>query len=619
MSQLFINPVELLGLGSTPVAELDGATVRKARTRLRHELQLSDAGTIAYYGQQLDLSAVEMACADLDQPDRLRLWYRLAHMPALSTFLTTGQSADLAAGNAEYNGSLTADAELLALIGPRYAAQYDRALTSAFQAQDSALLRRLAALPLLFKPTQQAAATRTVGRQLREATAECERLTEQLDENDQVAPVVLALRQALAQAGWPAALAALPTLLAGPRTALVLAVRNYAIALFNTVDDPASAALQLLREAATVPTDAQTLDRVREDIRQIEEIERGRITRAQRNAWIEEYNVFYDQLAAYKKLIPLYFKEADLRSLRRWVPELTAFIARLNALNDDEVAEARTALAWEIRGLTVDIWNRNQAFGSTALLLVNAGLTLRASAEAGRKLKEDKATLKRLARKRTFSQVPDQVLGWVAIAAITIVVSTCAKLTDNPDKIPAGSSNTDTATQVSPAIQSYQDSVNQAATYQPEVSKYAGNQLKNGASPLDKCFGKGKYGGPCWVKFDNSANATDAIMCLVSTKTGRTVRNEYIRGGTVFKMTHVPRGSYYIKGFYGTDWNPTRRSACGTKGYFDSNQSFTASPDDAFEMISDARGFSTNTITLYGVANGNMSQQPLSAEQFFQQ
>ena len=195
----------------------------------------------------------------------------------------------------------------------------------------------------------------------------------------------------------------------------------------------------------------------------------------------------------------------------------------------------------------------------------------------------------------------------------------CVKLTDNPSIVPTESNNTGTATQVSPAVSGYQDIVNQAATYEPAVSKYAGNQLKNGASPLDKCFGKGKYGGSCWVKFDNSANATDAIMCLVSAKTGRTVRNEYIRGGTVFKMTHVPCGSYYIKGFYGTEWNPTRLSACGTKGYFDSNQNFSASPNDAFEMISDAQGFSTNTITLYGVANGNMSQQPLSAEQFFQQ
>ncbi len=80
MSQLFINPVELLELSATPVAELDGAKLRSARQRLRHRLQLEDNGSIAYHGQQLDLSAVEMACADLDQPDRLQAWHRLAGM-----------------------------------------------------------------------------------------------------------------------------------------------------------------------------------------------------------------------------------------------------------------------------------------------------------------------------------------------------------------------------------------------------------------------------------------------------------------------------------------------------------------------------------------------------------
>ena len=636
MSQLFINPVELLGLGSTPVAELDGATVRKARTRLRHELQLSDAGTIAYYGQQLDLSAVEMACADLDQPDRLRLWYRLAHMPALSTFLTTGQSADLAAGNAEHNGSLTADAELLDLIGPRYAAQYDRALTSAFQAQDSVLLRRLAALPLLFKPTQQAAATRTVGRQLREATTECERLTEQLDESDNAARVVLALRKVLAKVGWSVVLATLPTLLAGPRTALVLAVRNYAIALFNTLDDPTSAALQLLREAATVPTDAQTLDRVREDIRQIEEIERGQQHRARQQAAVQRFNEVITQCLAYQK-------QADagtvaMTTLTQWSAGLTPLIAELNAETEVEIAKARDFLASELRDLSISIWNNNQRNGHAALAVLLQGLTLRIQATTRTSLQADQERLQDMVAKSNLLVLPPRIPptfhfplpppppqssggipGWIWVVVVLLVIFLISKC----DSHPITSSNyPEPVNTVSPS--STTDSTvaamdNQAATYEPEVSKYEGNQLKNGASPLDKCFGKGKYGGPCWVKFDNSANATDAIMCLVSTKTGRTVRNEYIRGGTVFKMTHVPRGSYYIKGFYGTDWNPTRRSACGTKGYFDSNQSFTASPNDAFEMISDARGFSTNTITLYGVANGNMSQQPLSAEQFFQQ
>ena len=59
-------------------------------------------------------------------------------------------------------------------------------------------------------------------------------------------------------------------------------------------------------------------------------------------------------------------------------------------------------------------------------------------------------------------------------------------------------------------------------------SKYKGNQLSDGASPLNQCFGKGKFRGNAWIKFDNS-NLTDAIVCLVNVNTGKTIRNEYIR------------------------------------------------------------------------------------------
>ncbi len=588
---------------------LNGATMRKARTRLRHELQLGDAGTIAYHGQQLDQSAVEMACADLDNPVRLRLWYRLAHMPALNTFLATGQSADLAAGNAEYNGSLTADAELLDLIGPRYAAQYDRALAAAFQAQNSVLLRRLAALPLLFQPTQQAAATRTVGRTLREATAECERLTERLDESDQVAPVVLALRQALAQAGWPAALAALPTLLTGPRTALVLAVRNYAIALFNTLDDPTSAALQLLREAATVPTDAQTLDRVREDIRQIEEIERGQQHRARQQAAVQRFNEVITQCLVYQK-------QADagtvaMTTLTQWSAGLTPLIAELNAETEVEIAKARDFLASELRDLSISIWNNNQRNGHAALAMLAQGLTLHIQAATRTSLQADQERLRQLVKvhdrpepslfpppvtARSQPKSASVLPAWFWMGAVGLVLFLVVIAVQYNEQIGPGSTS---------------------SVPEPTASVYSGNQLPTGASPLDKCFGKGKYGGPCWVQFNNSANSTDVIICLVNTRSGRTIRNEYIRAGGTFKMTQVPPGSYYVKGCYGNDWNPIRRNTCGTKGCFDSYQSFSASPGEAFKLVNTAKGYSTHTISLYGVA-ADSSQQLISIEQFFQ-
>ena len=348
--------------------------MRKARTRLRHELQLSDAGTTNYHGQQLDQSAVEMACADLDDPDRLRAWHRLSGLAELSRFLSTGHAEPLLTKQAQY-ARLTSDQDLLEFRrtirypirpgagrrlprGRRAVAAPAGCPTATFQAHPAST-RHTQYRPDVARDHHRMRGTNpsswpkttTPPALCRPCAEPWSRLAGQL--RWQRCPNCWPTRAR--RSCWPCA--------------------TYAIALFNIVDDPTSAALLLLRKAATVPTDARTLDRVREDIRQIEEIERGRIARGQRDAWIEEYNAFYGQLTVYKKSSFLYFAEADLRSLRRWVPELTAFITRLNALNDDEVAEARTALAWEIRGLTVGIWNKNQAFGSTALLLVNAGLT----------------------------------------------------------------------------------------------------------------------------------------------------------------------------------------------------------------------------------------------------
>ena len=149
-------------------------------------------------------------------------------------------------------------------------------------------------------------------------------------------------------------------------------------------------------------------------------------------------------------------------------------------------------------------------------------------------------------------------------------------------------------------------------------SKYKGNQLPNGSSPFDGCFGKGKYSGQAWIKFDNS-NASDAIVCLININSEKTIRNEYIKAGTSYKMSNVPTGTYYIKVYYGNDWNPTKNNFCETFGAFDSDEHFSKSdnPNDYIEIVNSSSGYSTWTITLYSVANGNMSTQPTNESDFF--
>jgi len=151
-----------------------------------------------------------------------------------------------------------------------------------------------------------------------------------------------------------------------------------------------------------------------------------------------------------------------------------------------------------------------------------------------------------------------------------------------------------------------------------EISKYKGKHLSNGASPFGACFGKGRFGGNAWILFKNS-NTSDAIVCLVNAYSGKTIRNEYIRTGSHYKMESIPSGTYYLKVFYGNDWNPTLKNVCGTKGSFETDVHFSKSEDrsDWIEVQNNYDSYSTGEITLYTVANGNMSQSPINEESFF--
>ena len=149
-------------------------------------------------------------------------------------------------------------------------------------------------------------------------------------------------------------------------------------------------------------------------------------------------------------------------------------------------------------------------------------------------------------------------------------------------------------------------------------SKYRGNQLKNGTSPLDACFGKGVYSQNAWLKFDNS-NRTDAVVCLVRAYDKKTIRNEYIRAGATFEMSKIPSGTYFIKVYYGNDWNPNKKNFCGINGAFERNVSFSKSDKigDHIRIENTSTSYTTGTITLYAVENGNMSTENINEQDFF--
>lgn len=150
---------------------------------------------------------------------------------------------------------------------------------------------------------------------------------------------------------------------------------------------------------------------------------------------------------------------------------------------------------------------------------------------------------------------------------------------------------------------------------QSNISEFLGNQLENGASPLDDCFGAGYYSGNATLTIKNGGYS-DAIVCLYSNSIDRTIRNEYVQKNSSFTMSRIPQGFYKIRVFYGNNWNPYLENSCGSKGNFESDINF--SEFDGTEYFEDsARGYTNATITLYTTANGNASTSQIDQSTFF--
>src|SRR5690606_11405044 len=130
------------------------------------------------------------------------------------------------------------------------------------------------------------------------------------------------------------------------------------------------------------------------------------------------------------------------------------------------------------------------------------------------------------------------IVSSVCIALIVFVVIATKKYPQDTTlhNLEIEDNNSVEATEV---IEDVVEALEEPYTYTPtEYSKQESNisatnynQLENGASPLDDCFGTGKYAGQAYIVFKNS-NASDAIVCLVNNSTDKTIRNEYIRKGT---------------------------------------------------------------------------------------
>lgn len=124
------------------------------------------------------------------------------------------------------------------------------------------------------------------------------------------------------------------------------------------------------------------------------------------------------------------------------------------------------------------------------------------------------------------------------------------------------------------------------------------------------------------INIHNSSEA-EAVICLVKNKEPfKTIRNQYMSRGSEFKMNEIPDGDYFLKVFYGTDWDRKKIFMNGSvKGGFKSEIGFMEmnTGKDVLKMKQEqagtGRSFSSYEIGISPAKNDEV--KPVTEKEFF--
>lgn len=150
------------------------------------------------------------------------------------------------------------------------------------------------------------------------------------------------------------------------------------------------------------------------------------------------------------------------------------------------------------------------------------------------------------------------------------------------------------------------------------------HSLNDGDSPYDHFFGESVFDSEMLneITFKNNTDR-DAIICLLDTVSNETIRNEYIRTYSIYKMENVPNGVYFMKVFYGSDWDMHALLNEGKiRGGFTNNVSYSISDREnehiTMEHYSNDEGsqWSVWSVSLKS-ENGNIEPRDITENTFF--
>ena len=634
----YINPIEILGLSSVvDTTSIDNEIVKKAKRKLFADIDLSDNGLFEYYGLQLTKGDCEKVIDDLTNNDLKEFYLYLVSNKKLNNFLVNGNDAVFINFKQD---SIFKLPEFVKFISPYFAPKFDKALLNAFENEDVEQTKSILKTSFLISQNDINLAYKSVSNNIQNRIDEIAEIKRDIkneesvydeDDIDEVVDLVVE--------NFPSdILNCLPNYFQSQILKIANEINYLNVVIWDNFDNT-QVCNDLLEHVLTLNIGGLDKPTFQKNYEIVRKKNQERVEQEKNAPILRKYAGYLIQTKT--KLKEIEDKTITPTSLLSWVNSSIS-ISDVNNL-PSVFDEIKNQVALSLRAMSVEIWNSFSNIDVSIDLINKANNITGLKSETRDNLQDAKKQLTELktkidlanlvrqrastptqtrpiSRPATTTKSKDDNSGCLWLVGIAVVIGLIVWA--NSNKSSSNDYPTATESYTVPATTSdnsySNDNSTQSTTNEytpPAESQYKGNQLKDGASPLTGCFGKGIYSGNATLTIKNGGNS-DAIICLYSISDDRTIRNEYVQKNSSFTMSNIAQGEYKIRVFYGNDWNPELENSCGTKGNFETDVNF--SEFDGTEYFEDSdRGFTNATITLYTVAGGNASSSAIDQSQFF--
>lgn len=631
----FINPIEILGLQYLEVSKIDEIVIRQAKRRLFADIDLSDDKILRYGGTKITKTDAERKINELEDKEKVEFYHFITNYYEFNNFLISGDKSFFSSYREE---SIFRLQSFVSFISPFFAEKYDRVSFQAFQNDKINAFKRIITVLPIVTIEDKDKAYKSISNTIKQKINEIDVLAlsfknhnSPYDENNlhEISDWVDNLVNV-------DILNLLPSYFQSTRNQTAMSLRHLSVYINNYLKN-SSLALDIINYALLLNIDGLVEQRITEDYHKIIDINinDNHLKEKRESPIPKKFDHFIEIL--YRNIAYVKEKTLSASSLLDYLRSSLS-INELNAL-DGSYDETRKKIASALNSLasfiSIDIAEIN-----TALEIINIAESINLNEETKKLITNTKNQLTQVKNKiqaqrvhtnfknrvpnekqntlkrRTVSRKRNATI--LVILTIVVVFMAIISIAEPKKSVPQKVPYILGSKVLSPETKS--KIVANTQNISKEESIYKGNQLENGMSPFDDCFGKGIYGqgASAYITFHNG-NAYDAVVCLVDIITKNTIRNEYIRAGSDFIMSKLPSGTYYMKVYFGKDWNPLLGNFCGTSGAFETDAHFSKSDNisDYLKISNTEFSYTTGSITLYAVTGGNMITENTTPADFF--